>query len=302
MTVELGSEGVLAPGQWRWARALGWMVALLVVIAIVAVLLGSSLVRLASFLPPVLQPFGGFVALAVSAAVVVVTYAIVVRQGERREPSELSTNGVWRELAVGLFIGAALMEVTVGVMWAAGWVTLGSQPVTAVWAALGATVQSGLVEEVAFRLVILRLVWRAAGLPVALIVSALLFGGLHLANPNASLFAALCIAAEAGLLLGAAYVLTGRLWMAAGLHAGWNFTQGWVLGAAVSGTDAFFGGPLVTTPVAGVSTILSGGGFGPEASLPALVLCTAAGAYVLTRARRPPEIAADVSSPAVPSP
>ena len=300
--VELGSDGVLAPGQWRRARALGWMVALLVAIAIVAVLLGSSLIRLAQALPPALQPFGGFVALAVSSAVVVVTYAMLVRQGERRVPSELSTTGLWRELAIGLFVGAALMEVTVGVMWAAGWVTLGSQPVTAIWAALAATVQSGVVEEMAFRLVILRLVWRAAGLPAALIVSSLLFGGLHLANPNASAFAALAIAAEAGLLLGAAYVLTGRLWLAAGLHAGWNFTQGWVLGAVVSGTDVFPGGPLVTTPVAGVPIVLNGGAFGPEASLPALIFCTVAGAYVLYRSRGRTPIAAAVSPPAVPSP
>lgn len=300
--VELGSDGVLAPGRWRWARALGWMVATLAAITIVAVLLGSSLIGLVPLLPPKLEPFGGFVAVAISAALVVATYAVLVRQGERRDPSELSTQGLWRELAVGVFVGAALMELTVGVMWAAGWVTLGSQPVTAIWTALGATVQSGVVEEVAFRLIILRLVWRAAGLPVALVVSALLFGGLHLANLNASLFAAVCIAAEAGLLLGAAYVLTGRLWMAAGLHAGWNFTQGWVLGAPVSGSDAFYGGPLVTLPVPGVATVLNGGGFGPEASLPALVLCTAAGVYLLHRASRHPLIRADVSSPAVPSP
>jgi membrane protease YdiL (CAAX protease family) len=45
----------------------------------------------------------------------------------------------------------------------------------------------------------------------------------------------LAIAMEAGILLGAAYLLKRRLWLAVGIHAGWNFTQGWVFSVPVSG-------------------------------------------------------------------
>jgi membrane protease YdiL (CAAX protease family) len=71
-------------------------------------------------------------------------------------------------------------------------------------------------------------------LPAGLIVSALAFGAAHLANPNASLLAAVAIAAEAGLLLGGSYILTGRIWLPAGIHTGWNLMLGGVLGARVS--------------------------------------------------------------------
>jgi membrane protease YdiL (CAAX protease family) len=40
---------------------------------------------------------------------------------------------------------------------------------------------------------------------------------------------------EAGLMLASFYLLTGRLWMSIGVHAAWNFTQGWLWGARVSG-------------------------------------------------------------------
>jgi hypothetical protein len=50
-----------------------------------------------------------------------------------------------------------------------------------------------VIEEVLMRLVIFRLIWRVAGVWPALLLTALLFGGLHLSNPDASAFAALCL-------------------------------------------------------------------------------------------------------------
>ena len=35
----------------------------------------------------------------------------------------------------------------------------------------------------------------------------------------------------------ALYALTGRLWVPIGLHFAWNFAQGYLFGAAVSGDD-----------------------------------------------------------------
>ena len=48
----------------------------------------------------------------------------------------------------------------------------------------------------------------------------------------------LAIALEAGVMLAAAYLLTGRLWLSMGIHFAWNFTQGGIFGAAVSGRSA----------------------------------------------------------------
>jgi len=54
---------------------------------------------------------------------------------------------------------------------------------------------------------------------------------------------------------------TGRLWMSVGLHIGWDFTETSILG--VNNSD----GLLLSTPVTGRSDILTGGSFGPDASV-----------------------------------
>ena len=64
-----------------------------------------------------------------------------------------------------------------------------------------------------------------------------MFGAAHLGNPNSTYFAAFCIAVEAGILLGAAYMLTRSLWLPMALHAAWNFTQGEIFDVNVSGVD-----------------------------------------------------------------
>jgi len=103
---------------------------------------------------------------------------------------------------------------------------------------------------------------------------------LHLANPDSGWFAALCLIAGEGIGI-AFYLVTGRIWASIGMHAAWNFTQGWIFGAVVSGTVDIAGGPLTLRPSAGVPDVLSGGGFGPEASLAALVVSAIASAAFL---------------------
>ena len=101
---------------------------------------------------------------------------------------------------------------------------------------------------------------RRRGVVAAVAVTAGLFGVLHASNPGGTVLGLLNITL-AGLLLGGAYVLTGRLALAVGIHAAWNFGVGAVYGLPVSGLEtssALFGvepdGPQV----------LTGGAFGPE--------------------------------------
>jgi hypothetical protein len=116
---------------------------------------------------------------------------------------------------------------------------------------------------------------------------------LHLANPESGWFAAACLIAGEGVGIGL-YLLTGRIWAPIGMHAAWNFTQGWTFGAIVSGTTGIAGGPLVLHPAKGVRDALSGGGFGPEASWAALIVSLLASAALLIGAwRRGCFVAAD---------
>lgn len=294
--VELGNRRVLAPGRWRWARALGWMAALIVALGFVFAGAIAGLALLLRGIEPagvrLTQGWPGVAIMAAALAVLVGGYVLAVRWGEARSPSELAPARLLPELVAGLGVGGLLMAATIGSMALLGLVTIRPSTPDAITSALIGTLQSGVSEELIFRLVVFRLLWRAFGAWWALGLSALLFGILHLTNPNASLFAGLCIAFEAGILLAAFYMLTGRIWTSMGVHMGWNFTQGWIFGAAVSGTDGFAGGPLVTMPKAVVADWLDGGGFGPEAALPALVICTAVGLWVLQRAWRRDRFAA----------
>src|SRR5262249_55818748 len=102
------------------------------------------------------------------------------------------------------------------------------------------------------------------------------------ANPSASIQSTVAIAFEAGLLLGAAFVLTRRLWLPIGLHIGWNFLEGGIFGQSVSGGSAngwvrgFVEGP----------EWLCGGSFGVAASLVGVVICLTAGILLLCQAWR----------------
>ncbi|MEI9928601.1 MAG: CPBP family intramembrane glutamic endopeptidase [Sphingomonas sp.] len=289
--VELGSRRFLHPGPWIAARALGWMLLLAALVVGAFALVANAIARgwaathaidpaHLELLPVPIK----LAALIVGPLAAVAVYVLAVRWAEARAPSEFALARMVPELLTGLAIGAAVMGATGLILWQGGWVTLTPQPVTKIFGAIGNSFESGVVEETVFRLVLLRLVWRALGAWPALAASALLFGAAHLANPNSTPFAAVCIAAEAGIMLAAFYILTGRLWVSIGLHAGWNFTQGWALGAPVSGGGGFGGGPLAMKTVAGAPDYLSGGAFGPEASLAALVLCTVVGVAVLWRA------------------
>jgi membrane protease YdiL (CAAX protease family) len=292
--IELGSRRVLRPGKLRWLRALGWMVLLAVAAVLLYGCLTLGLLWLGmtaageTYAGPPSAPQGLRFAVTVIAVLALLgSYAAAVRWGEDRRVAELSLRALPLELVAGLVVGALLMVATIGVLWATGWGLVETRPVQHVLSAIRGAIESGVFEETLLRLIIFRLLWRAFGAWPALALSALLFGALHLGNPNATLFAALCIALEAGVLLAAFYVLTGRAWAPIGVHAGWNFTQGWVFGAAVSGgAGAFTGGPMTTQPAAGVPAVFSGGSFGPEASLPGLLICTAAGALVLWLAWR----------------
>ena len=134
-------------------------------------------------------------------------------------------------------------------------------------------------EEILFRGIVFRWVERFAGTWAGLIVSSALFGAAHFANPAATWTSTIFIAVEAGVLLGGVYMLTRNLWLPIGLHAAWNFTQGGIFGVPVSGLPDH---GLIDSTLRGPE-ILSGGPFGLEASIIALIVAGAAGLWFVLR-------------------
>jgi membrane protease YdiL (CAAX protease family) len=279
--LQLGERRFLHPGPLRWLRAIGWAVALVFLIALTSL---STAEFLGKLWPKTSGP-GQLFAHVAGVAVGLGVYALAVWLAEGRKPSEVAWRPLVPQVLAGLLIGTAMFAAVMGVMAMFGLYEIRALGAAPAWISVGKALQSGVVEELMIRAILLRLVWRAFGPWIAFAVSAALFGFGHIANPNATVFAAVCIAVEAGIMLGAFYALTGRLWMSIGVHAAWNFTQGYLFGAAVSGGD--FGPSIArSTARAGWPEWLTGGAFGPEASLPALVICTAVGAAVAWKAWR----------------
>lgn len=279
--LEVGRRRVLHPGPLRWLRALGWMVALFVVFTMIYA--GAQVIE-----SPISGKAGhGAAVLGVTAVCLagLGLYALVVRLGEGRWPEELSLRHAPLDLVVGLLIGALMLSAAVGGLYALGVYEISGPRSASPWSTIAMAIESGVMEELLMRAIVLRLLMRAFGIWPALALQALLFGALHLSNPNATLTAAIAIAIEAGLMLAGFYLLTGRLWMSIGVHAAWNFTQGWIWGASVSGIPVKESW-LVSTPKPGAPEFLSGGAFGPEASPPAMVVGTAVAAVVLWMAWR----------------
>lgn len=271
----LGDRRVLRSGTWLPARAIAWGVTLAFVIALA---FGPSMEALAHALPP--QPAFQFVAHAAGACIVLVAYATLVKLGEARNPSELDLRAAPGGILMGVLTGFVMFSAVMAIMIGFGLYRFDYRGAASAWAGAGFAIESGVFEEVIVRGVALRLMWRAFGPWTAFIVSATLFGAGHIGNPGATLFTTACIAIEAGIMLGAFYALTGRLWVSIGVHMGWNFTQGYLFGAAVSGNH--FGEAIATsTAQSQFPRWLTGGSFGPEASLPSLAVCLGVGTAVL---------------------
>ena len=253
-------------------------------------------------------PEAMFVMAIAGAPLALLGYWLLVRFVGGRPVIELC--GRWaalREFLVGLAIGALLMCAVIAVL-----ALLGSYHMadvgwsTGILAGLGAGVLAGFTEEIFFRGILLRLIEGWLGTWWALVITSFLFGISHLGNAHATVFGAVALMLEAGILLGACYLLTRRLWLAIGVHIAWNFVQGGIFGSEISGMgtgrgliDARFTGP----------DLLTGGSMGIEASVVAVIVCTAAGVAMLLairrrglvvppRWRRPPQAALDGTQPA----
>jgi uncharacterized protein len=216
-------------------------------------------------------------------AIVVSAYRGYVRLVEKRSVSELSGPYALRELGAGVLIGALLLSLTVAVLAALGvYQVTGDNGWPAMLATVPGFILAAVLEEVVMRGIVFRILEQSLGSWIAIALSAVIFGALHLFNPGATLLNAGAVMLEAGIMLAAAYMLTRRLWLCMGIHFAWNFTQGGIFSAAVSG-GATKG--LLQAKLLGADW-LTGGAFGVEGSAVALVVCASMGLLLVIAARR----------------
>lgn len=256
--IELGSAGVLAPGKAFALRCIVWAAVLYAIVFgfLVVSVFAPQWLKLsssASYVPALLVPILAFA-----------FYWLLVTLVERRIPTEIvfKMSSVL-DLLLGFVMGLVLIVVMLTTVYALGFyrVTIGH------WSGWFQSLVydsyiSGMLEELAFRAVLLRIFARLFNPVAGLVISSALFGLAHLTH--GTLFQALQIAFIAGVTLGLPYMLTGRLWLSVGMHIGWDFTEESLLGVNTKH------GLLLSTPDPSRSVFLTGGAYGPDGSLFAL--------------------------------
>ncbi|MGA9649181.1 lysostaphin resistance A-like protein [Pedobacter sp.] len=123
----------------------------------------------------------------------------------------------------------------------------------------------GISEEFVFRTFPLVVFAERYKIWVSIFLNGLLFGLIHISNPNFSVFAMINITL-CGIVFALITLQKRNIWWSVGMHFGWNFCQGTLLGFKVSGIDA--PGLMVSRPVG--NPTFSGGNFGIEGS----IICT----------------------------
>jgi membrane protease YdiL (CAAX protease family) len=223
-------------------------------------------------------------ALGIEAVVSSMGFLWLIPRLAGRLPFELMGPCAWKELSVGLAIGAIPVALAALVLW---W--LGVFRVTDI--SLNGGIISGLMlgvgaafgEEIFFRGFLLRLLDKRFSSWAAMVSVSLLFALIHLTNPGATLWGAIAIMITAGPVLNAAYLLTRRLWLPIGIHLAWNAVQAAILGIDVSGSGS--GRGLFESRLVG-SELLTGGSMGIEGSLVLVLPAAMAGAVLVVVVQR----------------
>lgn len=232
-----------------------------------------------------------------------VTYACLRLRREGLSAVGLRTDFTWaRQLFYGAALGMALIGLVTGLIVAAGGVRFSLDPTRSLNAlAMGTWMFAWavLLEELLFRGFVFQRLVDGIGAWPTLLGMGLLFAIAHWGNPGMegpTLAWATLDTALGAILMGLAYLRTRSLALPIGIHFGWNWAQGALLGFDVSGFDQ--AGWLLPELLAKPQW-LTGGAFGPEASVFA-VLVDAVAVVLMWRWKGSAKTRPDVSSmPAV---
>jgi len=262
-----------------WRRIVDFPLVALVIAVVVFMAATALASALGKPLEPMGQPWRTIARAAIGIVLVLAAYKFILARLGEHPRDDLRSEDALKNLGLGLLAGFGLMAAAVGVAAILRVYSIVGPGDTSrlVLELVTVAILPGFMEEMAFRGILFRWIEEFGGTWAALVITSALFGIAHIFNANATWFSSFTIAVEAGVLLGAAYMLTRSLWLPMGLHAAWNFTQGEIFDVPVSGFDEH---GLVEAKLSG-PPLLSGGAFGLEASLIALVIATTAGIWLV---------------------
>jgi len=207
----------------------------------------------------------------ITAVVLLLLYKLLIRYVEDNDACKIAPRKDISSIGNGLFIGFSYFIIVTVTMSLCGYYHIKSIQFDWEKQLFSFTLffLVAVSEEIFFRGILFRMINRRWNIWAALVISALIFGGLHILNDNATLWSSIAIAIEAGSLLGAAYAYSKNIWLPIGIHWIWNYTQGNILGFPVSGEDNV---TSILTPEISGPQWLTGGSFGAEASVISAVI------------------------------
>ena len=227
---------------------------------------------------------------------------------ERRSPAALGFNARMAGAYLrGLLVGALSLGAVVGVIFVAGGYRavgdlslglLAPAVLTPFLALLGGYMIQGAAEETMLRGWLMPLVASRHGLVAAVLINAGFFALLHASNidPSKELALGLFNLFLFAVLLSLYAVKEGSLWGVCAFHTAWNALLGTGFGLEVSGQKVAIA-PVVVglAPIPGAPWWLTGGAFGPEASIAATILLAGGAAYLIANGALKAATAAEVS-------
>lgn len=202
-------------------------------------------------------------------------------------PSVVLVYGIWKqplwnhsmfasfkEWCIGTFVGSSLIALGFGFQYLFAVVHIAEIiPNENVLSAIWNSLCTAFAEELLFRVGVVSVFMRyfpASSYKkfAAIIISSVIFAVAHGMNNGFTILPAIELVL-AGILLGVYYVQTSSVWLSIGLHFAWNVTEGAILGFVVSGSTM---ASLCRLEYTSENSLLTGGEFGFEGSLPAIIV------------------------------
>jgi len=200
---------------------------------------------------------------------VILVYISFYRKYEKREVTELSSKRLFRNIAFGILLGTALQCLTMGVIYIFGDMELiSTNSFSTILTPFSIAFSVAIFEEILLRGIIFRITEERFGSHISLLISAIIFGGVHLLNPGSTIISSVCIGLV-GFIFGALFIYSRNLWLPIAVHFSWNFVQSGIFGAVTSGNDKT--SSLFNFNITG-SELITGGAFGPEGTIQATLL------------------------------
>jgi len=201
------------------------------------------------------------------------TYKII----EKRSITELNFRKNYALL--GLFLGIFSISIMIAVFYILGYYRItGINNNFSMPRYIAHIFVAAMWEEIMFRVIAYRILEEWLGTIWGLILSVIVFGGMHYLNDDPNLLSVLS-ATSGGLLMGILYTYRKNIWLIVFYHFGWNMTQ-LLWGCNLSGNNDIE--QFLTIQLNG-PTILTGGILGIENSIFVFIICTILFSYFLKK-------------------